>query len=433
MSTTRRVFLSRTAVLAAGVAGCVAAQTPGSHPEARVDQPVAYQPPKRPVIVTRETGDNSIAEAFAMLEQGADTLDAALHICQAREDDAHDHSVGLGGLPNEDGVVELDASVMHGPTRRAGSVAALPSIRHAARVAETVMRRTAHVMIVGQGAEKFAVTEGFQREDMLTDDARKIWLLWKEHGIGWWGPGLDSPDWKPPVLLQPGEIPTVPRASLSPGLSPSLNPDRSLLPRHPASEHLPAVEARMRYLSERADRMGIPARLRPEAVLQILWPTTGTIHVSALNTKGEISGATTTAGLAWKIPGRVGDSPIIGAGCYTDQDIGSAGATGNGEENIKIAGAHTIVDLMRHGATPKEAGLEALRRIARNYNNDMTRLRYLDMIYYIVRRDGAYAGVSLWSTRGTGDRKNFVVHDGTQRTEPCDYLFEGTTLSIHPF
>lgn len=414
MSTSRRDFLSRTALLAAGVAGNAAAQTPeAGH---RNDLPVAYSPPKKPVLITRETGDSSVAEAYALLERGADTLEAALHICQAREDDPQDHSVGLGGLPNEDGIVELDASVMHGPTRRAGSVAALPNIRHAARVAETVMRRTAHVMIVGNGAENFAVAEGFPRENLLTDDARKIWLLWKEHGIGWWGPGLDSPDWKPPVAAQPGAIPHA-----------------SLIPRHPAPEHLPAVEARIRFLSERADRMGIPARLRAEAVLQVMWPTTGTIHVSALNTKGEMSGATTTSGLAWKIPGRVGDSPIIGAGCYTDQDIGSAGATGNGEENIKVIGAHTIIDQMRQGATPKEAGLEALRRIARNYNNDMTKLRYLDMIYYIVRRDGAYAGVSLWSTRGTGAQKKFVVHDGTLRTEPCDYLFEGTTLSIHPF
>ncbi len=421
MSTSRRDFISRTAMLAASVTGTTAAQAPTPHHDA----PITYQPPKKPIIITRETGDNSVAEAYALLEQGADTLEAALHICQAREDDPTDHSVGLGGLPNEDGIVELDASVMHGPTRRAGSVAALPNIRHAAKLAQTVMLRTSHVMIVGNGAERFAVTEGFHREDLLTDDARKIWLLWKEHGIGWWGPGIDSPDWKPPVLLQPGEIPSVPRASL--------DPNRSLLPRHPTPEHLPAVEARLRYLTDRADRMGVPPRLRAEAALQVLWPTTGTIHVSTLNPKGELSGATTTAGLAWKIPGRIGDSPIIGAGCYTDQDIGSAGATGNGEENIKIAGAHTIVDLMRRGATPREAGLEALRRLARNYNNDMTRLRYLDMIYYILRRDGLYAGVSLWSTRGTGSQKKFVIHDGTLRTEPCDYLFEGTTLSIHPF
>ena len=414
MSTTRREFLSRTAMMAAGTVGVVSGET--AYAKDRVDFPSQYQPPKKPVIVTRETGDNTVAEAYAMLEHGADTLDAALHICQGREDDPNDHSVGLGGLPNEDGVVELDACVMHGPTRRAGAVAAVQNIRHAALLAETVMRRTAHVMIVGSGAEKFAVDEGFQRENLLTDDARKIWLLWKEHSNGWWGPGIDSPDWKPPAIGKPAQGPMA-----------------MWMPRHPSEEHLPMVKDAMWRLSEMADRMGIRPDLRREAVLQVLWPTTGTIHVSALNAKGEMSGATTTSGLAWKIAGRVGDSPIIGAGCYTDQDVGSAGATGNGEEDIKVAGAHTIVDQMRQGATPKEAGMEALRRIVRNYNNDMAKLRYLDMIYYIVRRDGAYAGVSLWSTRSTGARKKFVVHDGTLRTELCDYLYEGTTLSMHPF
>ncbi len=414
MSTTRREFLSRTAMMAAGTVGVASGET--ADPKARENILLQYQPPKKPVIVTRETGDNTVAEAYAMMERGDDTLDAALHICQGREDDPNDHSVGLGGLPNEDGVVELDACVMHGPTRRAGAVAAVQNIRHAALLAETVMRRTGHVMIVGSGAEKFAVDEGFQRENLLTDDARKIWLLWKEHSNGWWGPGLDSPDWKPPAIGKPAQGPMA-----------------MWMPRHPSEEQVPMVKDAMRRLSDMADRMGIRPALRREAALQVLWPTTGTIHVSALNTKGEMSGATTTSGLAWKIAGRVGDSPIIGAGCYTDQDVGSAGATGNGEENIKVVGAHTIVDQMRQGATPKEAGMEALHRIARNYNNDMTKLRYLDMIYYIVRRDGAYAGVSLWSTRSTGARKKFVVHDGTLRTELCDYLYEGTTLSMHPF
>lgn len=351
-----------------------------------------------------------------MLQRGADTLDAALHICQGREDDPNDHSVGLGGLPNEDGVVELDACVMHGPTRQAGSVAALPNIRHAALLAKTVMERTWHVMIAGKGAERFAVAEGFKQENLLTDDARKMWLLWKEHGIGWWGPGLDSPEWKP---AKQGPAGSVPKAEL--------------MPRHPAREQMAMVTERMRGLYALAERMGMEPRLRHKAVMEVMWPTTGTIHVSAVNTKGEMSGATTTSGLAWKIPGRVGDSPIIGAGCFTDQSVGSAGATGNGEENIKVCGAHTIVDLMRRGASPKDAGMEALRRIAENYKYDMTRLRYLDMIYYIVRRDGEYAGVSLWSTRETGERKVFVVHDGTQRTEECAYLFEGTTESVHPF
>ncbi len=410
MPTTRRVFLSRTALVAAGTVAASAGEP------AAATLPPEYQLPKKPVIITRETGDNSVAEAYAMLERGADTLDAALHICQAREDDPNDHSVGYGGLPNEDGVVELDACLVHGPTCRAGSVAAVQNIRHVSLLAETVMRRTSHVMMVGAGAEKFAVAEGFHRENLLTDDARKIWLLWKERGNGWWGPGIDSPDWKPPTSTPPAG-----------------DHKSFMVPRHPAPEHMPMVAQAVGELSAMADRMGIPPGLRREAVLQVLWPTTGTIHVSALNGKGEMSGATTTSGLAWKIAGRVGDSPIIGAGCYTDRDVGSAGATGNGEDNIKVAGAHTIVDQMRQGASPKDAGMEALRRIARNYNNDMTRLRYVDMIYYIVRCDGAYAGVSLWSTRGTGERKTFVVHDGVQRTEPCDYLFEGTTQSVHPF
>jgi N4-(beta-N-acetylglucosaminyl)-L-asparaginase len=418
MSTTRRDFLSASAMVAVGMSGAAR----GDAEESGKDG-VKYAAPGRPVIVTRETYDATIAQAYAMLERGEDTLEAALHICQGREDDANDHSVGLGGLPNEDGVVELDACVMHGPTRQAGSVAAVPNIRHAARLAQTVMERTGHVMIVGQGAEKFAVDEGFQKENLLTDDARKIWMLWKAHGNGWWGPGLDNPAWKPPAGA-PGAA--IPKAGL--GVMPW-----GPVPRHLEREDAAMVMERMRSLHTLAERLGIEPRLRQEAVRQVIWPTTGTIHVSAVNAKGEMSGATTTSGLAWKIAGRVGDSPIIGAGCFTDQNVGSAGATGNGEENIKVAGAHTIVDQMRRGASPKEAGLEALRRIAANYDNDMTKLRYLDMIYYILRRDGAYAGVSLWSTRETGEPKTFVVHDGTQRTENVDYLFEGTTVSVHPF
>ena len=159
----------------------------------------------------------------------------------------------------------------------------------------------------------------------------------------------------------------------------------------------------------------------------MLFPPTGTIHVSAVNEKGEMSGATTTSGLAWKLPGRVGDSPIIGAGCYTDQDVGSAGATGSGEENIKVAGAHTIVENMRKGMSPQEAGMDCLKRIARNHNNDMTRLRYLDMVYYILRKDGAYAGVSLWSDSSSGHH-TFAVHDGTKRLEKTVALFQGSSI-----
>ena len=159
-----------------------------------------------------------------------------------------------------------------------------------------------------------------------------------------------------------------------------------------------------------------------------LRPPTGTINCLALNRKGEMSGVTTTSGLAWKIPGRVGDSPIIGAGLYVDQDVGAAGSTGRGEENIRIAGAHTIVEEMRHGHHPREACLEALRRVSRNYNHDAARLAQFDLSFYALRRDGVYAGASLWSgpaAQGKRSPRTFAVNDGgASRLEPCAYLLE---------
>ncbi len=409
--TTRREFLSRSAVGAAAVG--LGSSGIHAEPAENVKQ---MTPPKHPVIVTRETGDHTLAEAYQRLLDGEDTLTAAHHVCLGRENDPTDHSVGYGGLPNEEGVVELDACCMHGPTRQAGSVGGVRNIRNVCLVSRRVMEQTGHVMLVGEGAERFAVAQGFKREEMLTDDARKIWLLWKENHSNqdFWGPGMASPEWKDPK--SPGPV--------------------SML-RHPAPEDVPAhaaaVKARAARLAEMAADLGIAEPQRWQAVEQVLWPTTGTIHVSAVNTKGEISGATTTSGQAFKLPGRLGDSPIIGAGCYTDQDVGSAGATGSGEENIKVAGAHTIVEMMRTGASPRDAGLEALRRIVRNYDGDMNKVRYLDMIFYIVRRDGAYAGVSLWSTTATGKPKVFAVHDGKGgRTENCAALLEGTSMNWPP-
>jgi N4-(beta-N-acetylglucosaminyl)-L-asparaginase len=169
------------------------------------------------------------------------------------------------------------------------------------------------------------------------------------------------------------------------------------------------------------------------AIRRVLFPPTGTIHCSALNEKGEMSGITTTSGLAFKLPGRCGDSPVIGAGCYTDQDIGSAGATGSGEENIKVAGAHTIIENMRHGMSPLEAGMDALKRIARTYNNDMAKLHYVDMTYYILRKDGAYAGVSFWEGYSKTTPHRIAVHDGTRRFEITTPLFRGYSEEFPPF
>src|SRR5580658_8226443 len=402
MTFSRRDFV-KTSVLGAVAAG-VGTRAQGEESAATQDHAAQSGSYKRPIIISANNGFNYLDDAFAFLKGGGDTLDAALRVVKGPEDDPNDDSVGLGGLPNEEGVGELDACCMHGPTRRAGSVGAVRNIKNVSLVSKAVMEHTGHVMLVGEGAERFAVAVGFPRENLLTERSRKIWLLWKEFHSSddWWGPGLADPHWQPPSLL------------------PTTSPQAELW------------EERIKRLEENAARLGIEPEFRMAAVRRVLSPPTGTIHCSALNDKGEISGCTTTSGLAFKLPGRCGDSPIIGAGCYTDQDVGSAGATGSGEENIKIAGAHTIVENMRRGMSPLEAGMDALKRIARNYNNDMSKLKFVDMKYYVLRKDGAYAGVSLWE----GSPKNppqFAVHDGTRRSEVTVPLFKGSSHDFPPF
>jgi len=399
----RRDFV-KTSVLGAVAAGVgapsvVAASESGEQP---APQPGSY---KRPIIVCANNGFAYLEAAFAFLKGGGDTLDAAIKVVKGPEDDPNDDSVGLGGLPNEEGVVELDACCMHGPTRRAGSVGAVRNIKNVSMVSKAVMEHTGHVMLVGEGAERFAVAMGFPRENLLTDRSRKIWMLWKQFNSDrdWWGPGIADPGWHAPDA--PGG--TKPSAALWP--------------------------ERIEQLRQRAASLGIEPEFQLAAVRRVLFPPTGTIHCSALNDKGEISGITTTSGLAFKLPGRCGDSPIIGAGCYTDQDVGSAGATGSGEENIKVAGAHTIVENMRRGLSPQEAGMDALKRIVRNYNNDMTKLQFMDMTYYALRKDGAYAGVSLWEGYTPGNPHKIAVHDGTLRAEPTTPLLKGQSRDWPPF
>ena len=318
-----------------------------------------------------------------ILKGGGDTLDAVIAGVNIQEEDPDDDSVGYGGLPNEEGVVELDACVMHGPTRRAGSVASLRNIKYPSKVAKTIMEQTDHVMMAGDNALRFAMAFGYKEENLLTEKSRLAWLVWKAslrdgRGHSNWSDGLDAPG-KPTAWLQ----------RLFPEASPEL----------------------LAYALDRA-----------------LHPVTGTINCLALNVKGEMSGVTTTSGLSWKIPGRVGDSPIIGAGLYVDQDVGAAGSTGRGEENIRVAGAHTIVENMRHGLSPKDAVLDCLKRVSRNYNDDKSRLTKFDINFYALRKDGVYAGGSLWNgqtRQGKLSPRRFAVNDGGQsRLEDCIYLYE---------
>ena len=395
MSVSRRGFIGSALAgsVSLGVAGKIAAGQKSSPP--RDNKRAA----KLPIMVCSEYSYNWLEEGYKLLSGGTDTLDAALQVIKGPEDDPSYQNVGLGGRPNEEGVVELDASCMHGPTRTAGAVGGVRNIKNVSLLANAVRLHTGHVMLVGEGAERFAVAQGFERENLLTDKSRREWLLWKETHSDWWGPGIWNPDW---------------RKRLS---SSNQSDDR---------------DPRLRRMEQIAAEIGIPVEDRPEAIRSVLFPPTGTTHCSALNENGEMSGCTTTSGLAWKIPGRLGDSPIIGAGCYTDQDIGSAGAIGNGEENIKVAGAHTIVENMRRGMSPLDAGMDAIKRIVRNYNNDHERLHYMDMVYYILRKDGAYAGVSLWEGYQADKPHLFAVHDGTKRLEKTVNLFSGASQDWPP-
>jgi len=396
----RRDFVKTSVVGAIATAATANPVKAGSVPD---DQGHASQndAPKQPVIICAHNGYAYVEAAYAFLKSGGDTLETGIRVVNGPENDPNDDSVGLGGLPNEEGVVELDACCMHGPTRRAGSVGGVRNIKNVSVAARAVFEHTGHVMLVGEGAERFAVSMGLSRENLLTDRSRKIWMLWKEFHSDrdWWGPGMADPHWQ-----APGEKP-----------------------------HATLWRERIDRMQQRAAELGIEPEFQLAAVRRVLFPPTGTIHCSVLNEKGEMSGITTTSGLAFKLPGRCGDSPIIGAGCYTDQDVGSAGATGSGEENIKVAGAHTIVENMRRGMPPKEAGIDALKRIVRNYNGDMNKLRFMDMTYYVLRRDGAYAGVCLWEGYTPTHPHTFVVHDGTLRMETATPLLKGSSQDWPPF
>ena len=304
-----------------------------------------------PVVISSGNGLRSTDEGMRLLAANADTLDAAIAGVNIVEEDPADMSVGYGGLPNEEGVVELDSCVMHGPSWNAGAVAALRRIKTPSKVAKRVMTHTDHVLLVGEGALRFARAHGFREEDLLTERARQAWIQWK-------GRHSEEDDW--------------------------LSPDEA----------------------------GMKLEHRP----------TGTITCLALNGKGDLSGVTTTSGLAFKIPGRVGDSPIIGAGLYVDNDVGAAGATGRGEAVIIAGGSRVVVENMRHDMSPEDAIRDVLQRIARQttehrLRDEKGRPRF-NVTLYAVRKDGRYASGSLW-----GGRK-FAVHDGkTNRLEHCFGLF----------
>ena len=296
---------------------------------------VPFVPGKRrlqaPVAISSRNGLRSVQIAVEKMIEGLPPVDAAVLGVEPVENDPDDTSVGYGGLPNEDGVVELDSCVMDGPSGLAGAVAALRNIKNPAQVALKVMRRTDHVLLVGEGALRFARAHGFREENLLTEKARLQWLRWKERLS-------KQDDWVEP------------------------------------NENGPHGKEVIRK--------------------------TGTIHVGCVDAKGDVGGCTTTSGLAFKIPGRVGDSPLIGCGNYVDNDHGVAGSTGRGEAVIISNGAARVVRYMATGMTPTDACLAALRDIVR-----MTRVPRLldakgrpdfDVNFYALHKSGVMGAAAIY-------------------------------------
>lgn len=305
----------------------------------------------KPLVISSANGNRykhtgsvtAVQKAFTMMTEGADVLDAVIAGVNIVELDPLDDSVGYGGLPNADGVVQLDSSVMHGPKKRAGAVACIEGVRTPSLVAKAVMENTDHHLIVGKGAQEFARNMGFKIEDDLnTDNSRRKWLDWKRR----------------------------------------IDPEHYLDPKKRVSAGFKA-----------AQEMYAQGLLREENMH-------GTINCDGINSKGEICGVTTTSGLAWKIPGRIGDSPILGAGLYVDGAIGAAGSTGRGEANLYNLCSFVIIEEMRRGAHPKDAGMEVLKRIKNNtvekrLLNDRG-LPNFGINFYILNAKGEYAGVTMY-------------------------------------
>lgn len=310
----------------------------------------------KPVVIASANGLEATSKAMELIQQGKDALDAVIAGVNIVEADPKDNSVGYGGLPNEEGVVELDASVMHGPTGRGGCVASLRNIMHPSQVARVLMERTDHVLLVGVGALKFARAHGFKEENLLTDESRAAWLKWKENLS-------PNDDWLPPHDINSKGIGQV-------------------------------LEANRRHY--------------------------GTINCNALDTQGNLSGCTTTSGLAFKIPGRVGDSPILGAGLYVDNEVGAAGSTGRGEANLLSCASVMVVEYMRQGKSPEEACLLACKRIV-----NQTKMKRLlddagkpnfDVRFYALNKRGEFGSASIWSggkfAVNTGEAKSRLVDSG---------------------
>lgn len=378
MRESRRDFLEKSAALAA--LGFLPRQLSAEEWLAERDASRRAAPPNfrgRTVVISSTNGYHTdrpagIKIAYDKIVGGTDTLDAIIAGVNTQELDPEDQSVGLGGLPNADGVVQLDASCMHGPTKRAGSVAAIEGIATPSNVAKAVMEYTEHIMLAGQDAKRFALAMGFKEQNLLTEKSKQDYLKWKAAGRkdGW------------------------------------TNEEKRQAWTQWNAAHAPK---------------GAAAKPLSPTDAELNW-THGTINMDAVNANGDISSVTTTSGISWKVPGRVGDSPIIGAGQYCDNTVGAAGSTGRGESNIMVCGGFLAVEFMRQGKSPEQALVQVMERVIamseKRLLDDKGR-PYFDLSFYALSKDGRYAGGCAY------EGGNFAVCDEKgPRVEKAVYLFK---------
>ena len=369
---TRREFVK--AGTAASVAASVPAAAIGQGPTLLVRKATP------PVVISSGNGHEyknggprtCVEEAWQRIVKGDDVLESLIAGVNIVELDPADTSVGYGGLPNADGVVQLDSCCMHGPLKRAGGVAAIEGVRTPSRVAKAVLDHTDHHLLVGPGAQAFARNMGFAIEDDLnTERSRAKWLEWKRR--------VDPKHYlDPKKRVQAGEAAS--RSMVRDGL----------------------LDAHHRY---------------------------GTINCDGVSAKGELCGVTTTSGLAFKIAGRVGDSPILGAGLWVDNAVGAAGSTGRGEANLYNLSSFLIVEELRRGRAAKDAGMEALRRVkagtveARLF--DRNGLPSFQLVFYVLTKTGEYAGVSMWGKQDDKPERFAVCTESGPALVACEPLHEG--------
>ncbi len=395
----RRDFVKTTAAgvaVASVPAGLAAAERPAA-------PAIVRHRATRPVCVAdvssiryRNGGpESAIERAFRGITGGEDVLDALVAGVNIPELDPEETGIGYGGLPNADGVVQLDSCLMHGPRRWAGGVAAIEGVRTPSGVARAVAELTDHHLLVGDGAREFARQVGFEIEDDLnTERSRALWLEWRRR--------VDPSHW--------------------------LDPDERLHrrggARDPDADRLSMAERRARVrafadASWRAGRSMVEDGLIPE---HSFW---GTTSLEAVSASGDVCGVTTTSGLAWKIPGRAGDSPILGAGQYVDNEVGACGSTGRGEANLFNLSSFLVVEFMRQGLSPKDAGMAALRRIRDNTVEprllDERGVPAFDVRFFILDTRGEYAGVALY---GDSESSFAVCDENGAREEPLEGLLE---------